>query len=93
VVTADQMRVLFAEGRHPLAGTSGRGASGHNPGAACPYQKAGAQSQQSARVSHQHRSAHGQLRPCRHPGPRVASKPCSAKPDWPHVFVSSCTCS
>jgi hypothetical protein len=28
VVTADQMRLLFAEGRHPLAGTSGPGASG-----------------------------------------------------------------
>jgi hypothetical protein len=28
VVTVDQMRVLFAEGCHPLAGTSGPGASG-----------------------------------------------------------------
>ena len=37
VVTADQMRLLFAEGRHPLAGTSGPGASGPILALGAPY--------------------------------------------------------
>src|SRR5215213_6366823 len=37
VVTADQMRLLFAEGRHPLAGTSDPGASGPIVALGAPY--------------------------------------------------------
>jgi hypothetical protein len=37
VVTVDQMRVLFAEGCHPLAGTSGPGASGPILALGAPY--------------------------------------------------------
>jgi hypothetical protein len=37
VVTADQMRLLFAEGRHPLAGTSPPGAGGQVLSLGVPY--------------------------------------------------------
>src|SRR5215213_11825900 len=39
VVTADQMRLLFAEGRHPLANMSPGGAGGPVPALGLPYRQ------------------------------------------------------
>jgi conjugative relaxase-like TrwC/TraI family protein len=41
VVTGDQMRLLFAEGRHPLAGATRGGAGGPAPSLGLPYRKGG----------------------------------------------------